>query len=412
MSDIWIGASVLILIAIAFIFIPYVFVMRRGDLVREKANVDIYKNQLHDLEQEKAYGRINDADYESLVAEVKRNLLLDTEQQKNTTNHEGGKWLMPVMAVVLVFSSVLLYKQLGAENEVEIASALKRSFQAGFEKEDAVELLERLNVQIEETPKDVEVWYLIGRLNFDMGNFNQAVVGFTGVLQHLAPEATQDKAVALAQLAQAQFFANGRKLDKATESLLQDALAINPRDNTSLGLLGVAAYEAENYLAAVGYWNRLLKLMDPRNPNTSAIKNGIEKAKSLLTPKQLAQLEKEMADSIKARISITVDVADNLKAKLPKNADLFVLAKAKSGPPMPLAVQRLTVDTWPVTVMLDDSMAMMDSLRLSEFDQIVITARISKSGVGNAKAGDLEGHSDAVSSGTAKLSVKITDELN
>lgn len=411
MSDIWIGASVLMLIAIGFIFIPYAFVMRRGALVRESTNVDIYKNQLHDLEQEKEAGRINDENYESLVAEVKRNLLLDTEQQQNTTNHEGGKWLMPVMALVLVFSSVLLYKQLGAENEVEIASALKRSFQSGFEKEDAVELIERLNVQITQTPKDVEVWYLIGRLNFDMGNFDQAVVGFTGVLQHLAPEATQDKAVALAQLAQAQFFANGRKLDKATESLLKDALAINPRDNTSLGLLGVAAYEAEDYPQAIGYWNRLLKLMNPQNPSTSAIQSGIDKAKSMLTAEQLAQLEKEIADSIKARISITVDIADHLKDKLPKNADLFVLAKAQSGPPMPLAVQRLTVQTWPVTVMLDDSMAMMDSLRLSEFDKIEITARISKSGVGNAKAGDLEGRSGVIGSDTAQLSIEVSEEI-
>jgi len=411
MSDIWMGASVLMLIAIGFVFIPYMVVMRRGDLVRESANVDIYKNQLHDLEQEKEYGRITEETYNSLVAEVKRNLLLDTEKQKNTTNHEGGKWIMPVMAVSIVISSVLLYNQLGSENEVEIASALKRSFQAGFEKQDALDLLERLDEQVEKTPKDVELWYLIGRLNFDVGNFNQAVVGFTGVLQNLAPEATQDKGVALAQLAQAQFFANGRKLDKATESLLQDALAINPRDNTSLGLLGVAAYESENYLAAVGYWQRLLKLMNPNNPNTSAITNGITKAKSLLSPEQLAQLEKEIADSIKARISITVDIADHLKAKLPKDADLFVLAKAQSGPPMPLAVQRLNVQTWPVTVMLDDSMAMMDSLRLSEFDNVVITARISKSGVGNAKAGDLEGNSGAVSSSISKVGVIISQEL-
>jgi cytochrome c-type biogenesis protein CcmH len=90
---------------------------------------------------------------------------------------------------------------------------------------------------------------------------------------------------------------------------------------------------------------------------------------------------------------------------------LFVLAKADQGPPMPLAVQRLTVSKWPITVTLDDSMAMMESLRMSQFKNIIITARISKSGVGNAKPGDLEGGSAVMSSTAKNVSISINKEL-
>lgn len=411
MSELWMGIIFLLIVAAGFLAIPYMVNLRRGDLVRESANVDIYKSQLADLDADKAAQRISEQDYESLSQEIKRNLLIDTEKQKTATNHEGGRWIISVMAVCMLISSVALYDRLGAENEVAIAELLTKSAGQGYNKEDAQNLLDRLMIQSSKTPEDVEVWYLIGRLNFDLGNYYESVLGFNGVLQYLPPEAKQDQAVAMAQLAQAQFFANGRKLDKATESLLLDALEINPVDNTSLGLLGVASYDRGEYLNAVRYWTRLLGLMPPNNPNAVAIQGGLNKAKSQLTATELASFEQEQAAKIKASIQVTVNIADEIKTKLPSNADLFVLAKAEQGPPMPLAVQRLSVSEWPITVTLDDSMAMMESLRMSQFENIIITARISKSGMGNAAEGDLQGSSTVISSGTKHISININKEI-
>jgi len=409
--ELWIGIGLLTLIAIGFLAIPYVINIRRGDLVRESTNIEIYKSQLADLEADKTAGKIGSEEYESLSQEIKRNLLIDTEKQGAVTDHEGGRGIIVLLAVVLVISSVVLYNKLGAENELAIAGLLKKSAGQEYTQEDAKSLLERLVVQTEKTPEDVEVWYLIGRLNFDLEKYDDAVMGFTNVLQHLPEEAEEDKAVALAQLAQAMFFANDRKLNAATESLLLDALKINPRDNTSLGLLGVASYDRGDFMNAVRYWTRLLRLLPPNNPNAMAIQGGLNKAKSELTAEQISTLAAEAKANIKASILVTVDVDESIKSKLPNNADLFVLAKAEQGPPMPLAVQRLTVTSWPVTITLDDSMAMMDSLRMSEFENVIITARISKSGVGNAKAGDLEGHSVVISSGSKQTKVLIAEEI-
>lgn len=411
MTELWIGIGLLTLIAIGFLAIPYVINVRRGDLVREHTNVEIYKSQLADLEADKTAERIGDEEYESLSQEIKRNLLIDTEKQTVATDHEGGRGIIAVLALVMVISSVVLYNNLGAENELAIAGLLKKSAGQGYTQEDATALLERLVIQTEKTPEDVEVWYLIGRLNFDLKNYDDAVMGFSNVIQHLPEDAEEDKAVALAQLAQAMFFANDRKLDAATESLLQDALKINPRDNTSLGLLGVASYDRGDFMNAVRYWTRLLRLLPPNNPNAMAIQGGLDKAKSELTAEQVTVLADEAKAAIKSSIQVTVDIDESMKAKLPNNADLFVLAKAEQGPPMPLAVQRLTVSSWPVTVTLDDSMAMMDTLRMSEFENIIITARISKSGVGNAKAGDLQGHSAVIRSNTRQTNVLIAEEI-
>mgnify|MGYP000190879696 CR=1 FL=1 len=412
MMTLWLGVIGLTVLALVFIFAPF-FIKFRGDSIeRNDNNVAIYKSQLAELELDKQVGRVSEEDYQAQSLEVQRNLLNDTAQEKDSMDDSAsGNWLMPILAVVMIVGGVWIYQDIGAENEVAISELLKRSYQGNFEKEDSLELLARLNTQSQQKPADVETWYLLGRLNFELGNFHEAVLGFNGVLTNLPADAKEDQAVAMAQLAQAQFFASDRQLDKATESMLQQVLEINPQETTSLGLLGVASFDQQDFVAAVHYWQRLLAIIPANNPNAVAIKGGIEKARSQLSEAQLATLQAETKAVVATSIVVTVDLADNVKAVVPENADLFVLAKAKSGPPMPLAVKRLNVSQWPITVTLDDSMAMMESLKMSLFDEVVITARISKSGVGNAKPGDIEGTTGAISISTKQTSVTINQVL-
>lgn len=409
MFDLWLGIAALLVLAVVVMCLPLFLSLRGSKLERQQSNVVIYKSQLADLESDFENGRIDQAEYEGLSQEIKLNLLADTQDEEVSQVSNSGKWIFIPSLVVIFVVSVGLYLKLGSENELAITQLLQKSGQANFSEENALDLIARLDVQTQNTPDDIEMWYLLGRLNFDLGQFDQAVVGFTQALQLLSVDSKQDQAVAMAQLAQAQFFANDRKLDAATESLLKDVLAINPNDETSLGLLGVAAYDSKRYVEAVSYWQRLISMMPVNNPNVAAIQGGINKALQYMSAKERTEIEKQQVVVQPAAIQVTVNVAQNMIPKLPKNADLFVLAKAENGPSMPLAVQRINVKQWPVTVTLDDSMAMMPALRLSQFKNVVITARISKSGVGNAKVGDLQGLSAVISSRTKRVSVQIND---
>jgi len=411
MSSLWLGVGLLLAVALVFIFIPFVLHLSRGELIREQSNVDIYKSQLEDLEIEKNAGRVNDADYAALMVEIKRNMLTDTQNAGvQSESEKSGRWMAPLLSVIMVVSSVLLYGHLGFENEVAIRDLLQRSNTVAFSNEDSQELLKRLNDKTQKYPKDVESWYLVGRIQFELGNYKEAVKGFNGVLINLPNDAKEDQAVAMAQLAQAQFFANDRNLNGATKSLLEATLEINPQETTALGLLGVAAFDQKDFLNAIKYWQRLLGLMPPTNPNAVAIQGGIDKAMSQLTPVQRETLQANMAAKPSASIIVTVDLADSIRSQVPEQADLFILAKAETGPPMPLAVKRLTNNKWPVTVVLDDSMAMMPALKMSNFEKIIITARISKSGVGNTKPGDIQGDSGVIEVSAKKAQVLI-DEI-
>lgn len=74
---------------------------------------------------------------------------------------------------------------------------------------------------------------------------------------------------------------------------------------------------------------------------------------------------------------------------------------------MPLAIVRRPVGDWPAAFTLDDSMAMAPNLKLSGFAQVVVSARISRSGNATPQPGDLIGQSAPVAPGAQGLRIVI-----
>jgi cytochrome c-type biogenesis protein CcmH len=88
---------------------------------------------------------------------------------------------------------------------------------------------------------------------------------------------------------------------------------------------------------------------------------------------------------------------------------LFVFARAQSGPRMPLAILRANVKALPMEFTLDDSSAMSPALKLSNFDRVIVSARVSKSGDALPSSGDLIGSSGPVPVGTRNLQIEISE---
>jgi hypothetical protein len=113
-----------------------------------------------------------------------------------------------------------------------------------------------------------------------------------------------------------------------------------------------------------------------------------------------------------AEISGTVAIDRRLAGRIGRDATLFIYAKAVDSPGPPLAVVRLTASSWPVSFRLDDSMAMIPARRLSQFQKVVVEARISRSGQATPVAGDLYVTSDVLTPGAGrKLALVINQEI-
>lgn len=108
-----------------------------------------------------------------------------------------------------------------------------------------------------------------------------------------------------------------------------------------------------------------------------------------------------------ASIKVVVKLSPTLARKTAANDDVFIFARAAQGPRMPLAMVRKQVKDLPVTVTLDDTLAMMPEMKLSDFPEVVVGARISKSGDAIAQPGDLEGYGAPVKTGSQVVEVTI-----
>ncbi len=109
-----------------------------------------------------------------------------------------------------------------------------------------------------------------------------------------------------------------------------------------------------------------------------------------------------------SEINVAVDISAELKAKAAPDTVVFVYAKAMQGPPMPLAVKRMQLKDLPATLSLGDGDAMMPSLKLSAFDQVVVGARVSFSGNPVAQSGDFFTEVDSIESANPPPQISLT----
>jgi cytochrome c-type biogenesis protein CcmH len=112
-----------------------------------------------------------------------------------------------------------------------------------------------------------------------------------------------------------------------------------------------------------------------------------------------------------ASVQVRITLAPALAAKASPDDTLFVFARAPQGGKAPLAIQRRQVKDLPLDVTLDDSMAMSPAMRLSSVPQVIVGARISKSGNAMPQPGDLQGLSPVVPVGTQGLALQIAEVL-
>ena len=108
-----------------------------------------------------------------------------------------------------------------------------------------------------------------------------------------------------------------------------------------------------------------------------------------------------------AAVSGEVRIAPQVAARLAPGDTVFVTARAAEGPRMPLAVQRLQGKDLPASFRLDDAMAMAPNMKLSGFAEVVISARISRSGQALPQSGDLESAPVPVKAGASGVIVTI-----
>lgn len=176
--------------------------------------------------------------------------------------------------------------------------------------------------------------------------------------------------------------------------------------------MGTAAYQDQNFQAAMEFWQRLYDALPADSKDREQIAANINEVRSNmgLQPITVTPAQPAMSSSAAGNASIrgTVSLGGAVANKAAPEDTVFVFARAAQGPRMPLAIVRKQVKDLPFDFELNDSMAMNPSMKLSAFPTVVVGARISKSGNAMPQPGDLEGFSSEVSTvGTNEVNLTI-----
>ena len=396
MIDFWLPAGLLLLTALAFLLIPVLRIRKlQAEEDRTALNVTLYQERLQELENQLQAGVLDQAQMEAGRAEAARELLDDTEGVQRRSSVLGGK--IPLISALLVpVLGVALYLHWGAADEVVQARQL-----AAAQPQSIEEMTARLEQTVQQQPDSAEAWYFLGRTYMAQERAADAAKAF-GRAVDVAGRAPE----LLGQWAQALYFAEGKQWNERLQALTDEALQADPEEVTSLGLLGIAAYESQRYADAVRYWERLVAVLPEQDPSRAAIAGGIERARQQMAegeqPSAAAEPDAKV-QALKVSVSLAPDVQQNVQ---PDDA-VFIFARALSGPPMPLAVKRLKVSDLPAQVSLSDVDAMMPQLKISQFDQVQLVARISRAG--NATQGEWIGQSGPVANTAADVQTLLID---
>ena len=253
-------------------------------------------------------------------------------------------------------------------------------------------MVAQLEARLQTEPDNAQGWAMLGRSYFVMERYTDSAAAYAR-----ANDLTEDREAAfLTGEGEALAMARDRDLLGRPQQRFEAALKLAPDDGKALWYAALASAQAGDHALAQSRFERLLGLELPESVRAAVLAR-LDELRTLqgIAPApatdSLAASAPESPPSAMPGLVLEVSLDPALAAQVPPEAVLFVFAKAAGGPPMPLAVQRLSGARLPLTVRLDDSMGMTPAMKLSQFERWVVTARLSKTGGAQAQPGDLQG---------------------
>jgi cytochrome c-type biogenesis protein CcmH len=383
---------------------------------RDQQNLRIARERLAELQIEQQEGRLSNEDFEQAKLELESGLLGDLSGERPAgpvASAKPGRFTAGTLVMILPIAAIGLYLTLGAPQYLGPGGAtanLANPHSTGANGQTLPpieELVGKLEQKLAENPEDPNGWYLLGRTYASLGRHAEAAKSFERTYALVG-----DNTQVMLSLADSLAMAGNRSFAGRPAELIAKALKQSPSDPTALWLSAMVAQETGDYGQALAHFERLYPQLasDPGSQEEvrgmmGALQRKLGRPVELPAPvKQIAPMA-GMASAAgsagapaggpgaaDAGRSVTVNVAlsEALTAKASPGDTVFVFARAAEGPPMPLAVARKRVADLPVTVTLDDSMAMTPQMRLSSFPEVRLAARVSKTGRPTASSGDLQ----------------------
>lgn len=242
---------------------------------------------------------------------------------------------------------------------------------------DLRSLVGPLAKRLEANPADGAGWLLLARTYAEIGQSAEAAQAFRKAAGLVKPDAQF-----LAEWAGVNVAVAGGVWTDEARDLLKRALAADPANATAQGLKAKAS-------GVPGTGDEVAP-QRPRADAGNVVTGGAPAAGAI-------------------EVSGTVALDPKVKAQLGANDVVFVIAKDKSGSGPPLAAKRIQASQLPYEFRLTDADAMMPGRGLSSVTDVLVSARLSKTGDAVKSASDLESSAITVPVGSKSVRLSIPD---
>jgi cytochrome c-type biogenesis protein CcmH len=428
-----------------------------------QTNAAVYRDQLAELDEERAQGLLSDHEWQLSRDELAARLLQDVGEQGagSTTpvnsdaaasTHTASAssratsfakpWVLLFSFVVLIpTSSLVLYSLLGqpaALDPLAISQGLDNPDDITPEK--LTTMATALTRRLQDEPNSMEGWVMLARVQRAREHFDEAAAALR---KALTLSRDDDLQIELAEVLAQQ---NKGMFAGEPWSIIQKVLATDPHHVNALLLGGSAAYSEQNFQAALRFWERAREVVAADSPDAPELDRAIGEARNKLglppiparamggdknasmppagtangsangnakgSANSSANINANASSTQRAeRISGRVSVAPDLASKVAPTDTVFIYATPVAGSRMPLAIVKITANQLPYDFALDDTTAMNPSAKLSGMDEVTVRARISKSGNAMQQPNDLGVSVTPVKPGSVGLNLMVRETL-
>ena len=447
MTSFYLIAVFFALVAAGFIVYPWLK-DRNAKKRFEVSNTNVIKQRIQEIEREAAEGLIDPEEMQTAINEMKVALADEAafheaqEQVARTTSLSAKSAKIPLIvgAIPAIIAAVWVYvdaNQLsGLKDLVDATVNIDQLSERILVKPTNDVLPEEfqkyalvIRQQLRKNPEDATGWQWLGRLRMSLGQTEEAVAAFDKALK-ISPDAEDIRmkyAQAMMMVGDDEHLQNAKRqvsylVQLAPENrnyrLLLTVVAAQLNDS-EVAFANFALIKDElsanstlyqslvSQLRSMGAPETLLSL-DGRESNTG-VANESDSSLAGATASAGAALSDSGAQTSERGFEVTVSVANDLVSKIPASGYLIVFAQdAISGSRVPLAVKKISLPQFPISVTLSPADAMIPTMSLKNAEQVIITARISVDEDVMTSPGELQGSLASVKVNDSMQSVALT----
>ena len=394
MTNFFIPAFLLLVLVLLLLLRPFLFPAKVQATSRRQMNAAIYREELDKLEAERNTGLITEADYEIAHSEMRQRLFQDTTEEDDLATLGSTKKTAIGICIFIVLISSGLYFSFG-----DVYRVAQKNSETPMNQEGVEKMVTEFAAKMEKDPSNLQGWVMLARSYRILGRNEDAVKAYerAGSFVDSDPQLLADYADTLAANANGNFA--GKPL-----RLINQALKLDPNNLMALWLSGTAAFSTGNYRSAVQTWEKLASQLPPNSEEIKMIEGSIAEARSKggLAPKAT------IISSAKT-ISGQIELASDLKSKVKQGDTVMVIAR-QVGERMPVAVLKIPVAQFPMSFVLNDTLAMNPSAPLSKLTEVSIEVRISKTGMAKPETGDLISAAKTIKVGAENVRLLVDQE--